>query len=372
MANRLLYSSQALFASPISGSTLSQLHRVLSINHGASVTRQDVTVFGSRAPIDRIIVDPPTVSMDISYLVTNGHNEKALGLFVNPTGTAYGSNPGGQVLLTNILNGTYDEQNFFIKVVGEAQDADVDATDPVGVIGVGNASLGSYSLEARVGGFPTASARLAGLNIEYTMGSATVDNPSISSLDGSPFGSCCYATYVIPNAPTASLNDPINAIRPGDISLDLPSLFALDNGTICPQSFTLSVDLNREALRCLGSKFRYANEINFPLTATFSIEVLVRDLKAARLADVLCSDADLPDTFDIKLRSPNCTNGVPGASTDANNLLVYSMRGARFDGITFNNGVGNGETATLNYSISIGSPRDVLHNIFVVSEVGGI
>ena len=371
MPNRLLYSSQALFASPgISGAALNQLHRVLSINHGANVTRQDVTVFGSRAPIDRIIVEAPTVSMDISYLVTNGHNENVLGLYVNPTGTVLG---GGSGILTNILNGTRDEQNYFIKVVDEDQDADINSTAPVGVIGFGNGSLTSYSLEARVGGFPTASARVAGLNIEYTMANATVNNPSINPVDGSPYGnSGTPATYTIPAAPTPSLNDPVNAIRPGDIQLDLPTLFALGNGTICPQSFTLTVDMNREALRCLGTKFRYAYEINFPLNATFSMEVLVRDLQQSRLADVLCTDADITVPFDIKLRSPNCTNNTPGTATDANNLLVYSLKGARFDSITFNNGVGNGETATINYSVSIGGPQDVNHNIFLVSEVTGI
>ena len=375
--NRLLYSSQSLLVSSgLYSPNLTELERVLSINHGANIARQDVTVFGSRAPIDRIIVDAPTVSMDISYLVTDGTNENALGLFVNPTGA---NNPVGvgNGLLTNLLNSSRDEQNYFIKVVGADEDADVDTiTAASGVIGFGNASLASYSVEARLGGFATASARLAGLNLTYQTNTLAADNPAIDPTDGAPLtGAGVPAGYTIPTTGISYVGA-VNAIRPGDIQLKLPAIFALN--TICPQSFTLTVDMTREALRCLGTKFRYANEINFPLNATLSMEVLVRDFNNnQKLTQFLCSDNDETAPLEIMLRKPpTCVNGgedLPAYdpnnpdARDADNFLVYSLRGARFESMTFNNGVGQGETATINYTVSIGSPKDVNHNIFLYS-----
>ncbi len=360
--NRLLYSSQALFAVPgISGAALTtphQLHRVLSINHGDAVTRQDVNQFGQRASIDRVIVEAPTVSMDISYLVTNAYNESVLGLYVNPTGTAAGSELSA---LTHLIDYSRDEQNYFIKVVPDGQDANL-YSGVGGVIAVGNGSLGSYSVEARVGGFPTASARLAGLNIEYTLNSGVISNPALNTLNGAPLSS---ETITIPNA-SQGLVDQISAVRPGDLAFDLPSVFGLDSYAL--QSFSITLDMNRESLRELGTSFRYANELNFPMNASVSMEVLVRDLASARLANYLCADDEV--NLDFKLRSPLCTSGQPATATDAQNVMVYSLRGAKYDGTTFNNGIGNGETATITYTVSIGGPNDLVHGLYLFGVDG--
>ena len=60
-----------------------QLRRVQSANYSFSVNRQDVNQFGQLARIDSVNIEPPTVTLDMSYYLTNGVNEKLLGFNVD-------------------------------------------------------------------------------------------------------------------------------------------------------------------------------------------------------------------------------------------------------------------------------------------------
>ena len=59
-----------------------QLRRVQSANYSFSINRQDVNQFGQLGRIDSVAIDPPTVTLDFSYYVTNGINERLLGMNV--------------------------------------------------------------------------------------------------------------------------------------------------------------------------------------------------------------------------------------------------------------------------------------------------
>ena len=84
--NRVIYQSEALFVSEDASSKLAskheQIERVQSANFSYTINRQDVNQFGNLARIDSLVLDPPTVSVDFSYYLTDGFNERALGFFV--------------------------------------------------------------------------------------------------------------------------------------------------------------------------------------------------------------------------------------------------------------------------------------------------
>ena len=80
--NRVIYQSEALFVSENASSAAAakheQVERVQSANFSYTINRQDVNQFGNLARIDSLVLDPPTVSVDFSYYLTDGFNERAL------------------------------------------------------------------------------------------------------------------------------------------------------------------------------------------------------------------------------------------------------------------------------------------------------
>ena len=121
--NRVFYQSESVFAGPagatgvhvdlLQGSLhlaeenngIKRLQRIQSANYSFTVDRTDVNQFGELAAIDRIILTSPTVSMDFSYILANVANESILGFKVD----------GSTSAITNIIDKTKDERNYFIK-----------------------------------------------------------------------------------------------------------------------------------------------------------------------------------------------------------------------------------------------------------------
>ena len=69
--NRVIYQSEALFAAPTGSTTLTaanhNLRRIQSCNYNFAIQRQDINQYGELAAIDRLIIQEPTVSVDMSY-----------------------------------------------------------------------------------------------------------------------------------------------------------------------------------------------------------------------------------------------------------------------------------------------------------------
>ena len=72
--NRVIYQSECLIVSSGAAATAAvdheQLERVQSANYSYTINRQDVNQYGELARIDSIVLDPPTVSVDFSYLIS--------------------------------------------------------------------------------------------------------------------------------------------------------------------------------------------------------------------------------------------------------------------------------------------------------------
>ena len=161
-----------------------QLERVQSANYSYTINRQDVNQYGELARIDSIVLDPPTVSVDFSYLLTDGFNERVLGFFVENTGGIGGA--AGAVVgegSGNMASGhlvAHSGQNVFIVTSPDGVDLNkgeaLDASDTV--IGIGNCYISDYSIDLSVGALPTVSITMEGANMNAQAASGNMDNGS--------------------------------------------------------------------------------------------------------------------------------------------------------------------------------------------------
>tara|TARA_Y100001973_G_C5159812_1_gene312892 strand:+ start:63 stop:1376 length:1314 start_codon:yes stop_codon:yes gene_type:complete len=351
------------------GTLVEQLTRVQSANYSFTVNRQDINEYGKLARIDAISLEPPTVSLDFTYYITDGRNELLLDFPIDgATSAASGhlqSRPG---------------QNFFIMTAAEGSDAQGLTNEnhkSSDIIGLGNGFLSDYTVEGSVGSLPTASVTIEGFNLIGSTGTVDVDTPAVSLENGTKIADIKFS---LPKATgdndgTAGIHDStsdISALRPGDISLtfnrqngpgkwEYPSLLntvtgsdAVDaNASLNIQSFTLSLPLARTPIDRLGSKFAFARVVDFPVVATMTISALAQDLKTGDLVELL----DDTNERDIRVSMKK-----PGTSTNA---MFFDLRGARLDSESVSSDIGSNKSVDLTYSAQIGGPEDNSHGVFI-------
>lgn len=349
--NRVIYQSEALFVGPTGseGNTAAnnkQLSRVQSANYNFEIARQDVNQFGNLAAIDRIILEQPTVSLDFSYYVSNGFNEETIGLTTD-TGASNKS------ALSDILTGTAGIKNYYILTTREGTDANNTATWASGArtIGIGNATLASYQVEAAVGDIPTASVTVDGLNMNF-VNAASGTSPTINSANGTSAG----VSFTLP-APASG--DGFSALRPGDITVTVGTsngaTFGVDGTDWKVQSASMSFDLNREDINKLGSKFAFTKEITFPVTVTMNVEALVGDGKANDLSTQV-NDDSATHTVSILIAHP----------TDSTKRAIkYTIKKAKLDSQEFSSSIGDNKSVSLTFSAQIGGPADTTAGLFI-------
>ena len=358
--NRVIYQSQALYAGQVgtdgsyiaeqsAGNKPIQLQRVQSANYNFEITRQDVNQFGNLAAIDRVILDQPTVGLDTSWYVCSLWNEKCVGFHINQ-GDEYG-NSTFHSCIKNILARTADERNYYIRIVKEGSDAadfaltGADTNDSANeTIGIGNGFLSSYTVEASVGGFPTATVAVEGLNIVFYDG-ITGFSPFVVASNGAKNE---VKQFELPDAKTSTTTTADGdgyagtVLKPGDIGFTLPDLdIGADTGDVKVQSFNITLDLGREPLQKLGSRYAYAREIAFPVTISCSVDALVGNMDTGNLADKIENDPD--HTLIFKLNK------------GANQHMAYVLKKAKLDSMDFSNTVGDNKSVTMNFSLQVGS-----------------
>ena len=174
--NRVIYQSEALYVSKDASSTgkadHKQLERVQSANFNYTINRQDVNQFGQLARIDSLILDPPTVGTDFSYYLTDGFNERCLGVYVKTGGGI--RNDNGGFASGHLLGGS--GFNAFIVTGPDGKDLNrqgaLTTTDHV--VGIGNCYLSDYSVDLSVGSLPTVSVTLEGANVRSDVSANSV------------------------------------------------------------------------------------------------------------------------------------------------------------------------------------------------------
>jgi len=345
------------------GTLVEQLTRVQSASYSFTVNRTDVNEYGKLARIDAVVIEPPTVSLDFTYLVTDGRNELLLDFPIDGTVSAASghmqSRPG---------------QNFFMMTTSEGSDAQgltLANHKLADAIGVGNGYLSDYSVEAAVGSLPTASVTIEGFNMLGTTGTIDGPTPGVDLENGTAVADIKFALPLATgdNDGDAGENfqtSDISALRPGDISLS----YTRDGGpgdwnyrslvndatSLNIQNFSLSLPLSRSPIERLGSKFAFARVVDTPITATLSVSALAQDLISTgnnNLVDLLDDTAER----DIRI-----TMNKPGTSTAA---MHFDLRGARLDSENVSSDIGSNKSVDLTYTAQIGGPQDNVHGVFI-------
>jgi len=360
--NRVIYQSDAVYSAPTGQTTLTaaahSLRRVQSCNYNFSIQRQDINQFGELAAIDRLIIQEPTVAVDLSYYFEpTGFNERHLGLRTNAvTGV---SSTADHMLDFIIASGAdFDQKNIFIMT----SDAGIDANDTGamavsanydGIIGIGNAFLTSWSLEAAVGGIPTVTCALEGQNIVFTGGISTLSTPNPSIVNGTDPGT---VVTLPPGAGSFDATAEVAAIRPGDVTLFLGTtdtddkpMVGLSEADLKIQSASVSLTINREPIRKLGNTFAFAREITFPINCTMSVNAVVGDLANSRLFSLVNRACDDGTKYTAMLT----LNGYKGSSCTANVAQII-LKGAKLDSQNITSSIGPNKTVTFELSAQIG------------------
>lgn len=126
--DRIIYQSESLFVSPhkpASGTELDENHikeinRVQDMSYNLEISRTDINEFGQLAALSREVTEPPTVSLDFSYYLTDGTQEGNLGFNLNQFSNLPLVSPDS--FTKDLLGGTGDEKNFYIVTTKEGAD----------------------------------------------------------------------------------------------------------------------------------------------------------------------------------------------------------------------------------------------------------
>lgn len=346
--NRIFYPNEAVFAGPApatgSQSGINQLHRVQSSNYNFNVKREFVQQFGTLAPIDQVITTPPTVSLDISYYVTNVNNASGLGFSVNK----------GINFISGMIAGAENDRNYYITVAPAGQDAAGYAGADRACYGIGNGFVNSFSAEGAVGGFASEKIGIQAYNFRgYAVpsGASPAIDPNTSAL-------VVGQSFVLPTA-VSGFGGQISAIRPGDIRLDVSNVNTVGAAAndLKVQNYSISVDLGRTDINALGSFYPKSKEINVPVPIKLSVSSIVGDTNTGDLSAVLCNDAGYD--LDVILLSPVC----PPNSGDV--AVKYSIRGAKLDSQNYGLDVGaNAKTLDMEFTAFVGGPTDMARGLF--------
>ena len=395
MANRIIYQSDALFAS--SGvkakqdTAHKQLKRIQSANYSFNVNRTDVNQFGNLARIDSTILETPTVSVDLTYLLGDGFNELALG-FSESSGSHSSALTG---FIANQISATSEQGtsgiNLYVLTTPEGKDANTarsEETADYSVIGLGNCYLSDYTLDASVGDFPTVTVSLEGLNANSTtavsgitgasntvtgfrkisgVGVNVVDGTQLSDFNpGAGPGSAAVQTinynttgtvHLPATAADATIGTDLIALKPGDMSLTLTndkSFFDIGTSTDAGhiQSVSLNIPLSRTPIEKLGSTFAFARVADFPITPTLSVSAVVNTNQQQALHQIIGDDGFI-DELNVQF---NNGAGVLQAG--------YTLKNAKVESESVSSSIGPNKTVDLTFSLTIGGPDDETNNVF--------
>lgn len=356
--NRVIYQSEELFVSKNASVTGSgdhkPLERIQSANYNFSITRQDINQYGMLGSLDRLMLEAPSVALDFSYYLTDGFNERALGFYVQTGATAQGGFLSG-----HLVEGS--GKNFYILTSSEGTDASANsASTSNAVIGVGNAYLTNYTLDAAVGSIPTVSVSFEAANImakDSVSGSSSGYSGFTTSAITPADGTKLTSNVALPAATTGA--SVVTALRPGDVTIDisafnatgLPDLTSGANG-LHIQSMSLNIPLGRTPIQRLGTKFPFARAADFPVTATLSVSAIVNEIKASNLADIIADTVEKDVTITFK-------------DQDGTGRAIYIFKGCTLDSQSFSSSIGSNKTVDLTFTTQMGSPSDTGRGVLV-------
>tara|TARA_Y100000310_G_scaffold303657_1_gene342181 strand:- start:48 stop:2564 length:2517 start_codon:yes stop_codon:yes gene_type:complete len=333
-------------------SLLRQIKRVQSINYSWNVGRTDVNQLGNLARIDSAILTAPTVSLDFTYLLTDGKNEHLLG-FDNTEGSSF---------LSQDFISDKDGRNFYILTAKEGLDAapgtiakvEAQSDSDKSVIALGNCYITNYSLNAAVGGMPTVNVSAEAFNIRSTHGTSGT-SPGISLAEGKESPAITYkisSEYVTSGSGTASL-------RPGDVDVSvggsgLLSLLGDSEGKTRShvQSCTIDVPLGRTTLQRIGNQFGFSKTLNTPLSISVGISAILAD-QVATSSRSLFEDLYNNNKTDLTITFKKPSSAGAGKGEKA---VIFTVKNATLESESYGMAIGDNRSVDYNFTATIGSP----------------
>ena len=371
---RVISQSKAVYVSPtgISGASNfapTQLRRVdsLSFDIDYAGSRQDVREFGKLARIATVRASEITPTLSLGYYLTDGENEKKLGLNVqglNGNPASVSSLTGISQFISGILaeDAVEKEKNIYVVTVAEGKDAF--STNFTGersqhtTIAFGNATPTSYTANFAVGEIPRADVELECGNIVFLSGSTGV-NPAVNRQTAAPLA----GGFALPNPSTGDRS--VDVLKHGDVTL----MFSRDGlgvggvkfNNVHAQSASIEVPLSRESIERLGSQLPYAKPLEFPINATMSVNAIVDEYNSGSLQTILTGCAGLVGT-DIALVVKN--------RCDQDNELIFLMKDAKLDSQNFSLDLEGNEPVDLTFSAQIGGKDTLDAGVFCSGSFG--
>ena len=411
--DRIIYQSESLYtslinpdgnaAAAINTTDFKEISRVQDMSYNLEVTRTDINEFGQLAALSREVTEPPTVSLDFSYYLTNGNEEKNLG-FVTNNDTAMpvtSANPFMKSLLdpddtnSGFAAAKADELNYYIVTTTEGNDlhgkTDLEHADQ-GCIAIGNGFVTSYGINAAVGELATASVSVEASNIVFKNNLSTgMANPAIDvdSTTGAKLGTATSVDFSNVASSTRSSDHQVNssevfALRPGDISIDFYAGVVFGGytlagdlqlgGAVLPgqgtdsthgsktamhvQSVSLDLPISRTPLTRLGNHFPFARKIDFPVTVTLSVSALMADMDDGALDTLICSAEEKRDI--ALVMKDRCGSGQ---------AMTWVLRNAILDSESFSASIGDNKSVDLTFSGQIGGANDSDNGVFCFTNM---
>lgn len=339
MANNT-YGQFAVFVSPNNGTGVatdqnqlaSQVFNVTNVDFDWDGTEEPITVMGNSDPIGRSRLDPIEVNGSISYYY-NVSGDFLFGPYVSNNLWPY---------FRFVLTG--NNKNIYLLQSSQGTSVNSQSAADIKAVGLGNSYISTYTFEASVGDRPTATIDFQSLNLR---GYQNLTNQIIPAIDPDTGLSFSGAPYQISIA-TPSGNNFGEILNPGDIVVNLRSDSTLSQSItgICPQSISWSVDFNREAVQCLGSKRGKGFSIQPPVEMTVTLEINSNDLKTFNLADYYCNKTTT--SMDVVIYNPSCV----GTGT---RKLTFRFSGYSLNGESYSTSVDGPQTVTMTWTGPLGS-----------------
>ena len=349
--------------SEITSGMFHQIHRLQSANYNFAISRQDINQYGNLARIDTTVLEAPTVSLDFTYLITDGTNEDKLGIATHAEQAQTGALSG---LLANISG-----RNYHILTVAEGTDANADsdsgksANAANSVISIGNGYITNYSVNAAIGGIPTASVSVEGLNITADSAGTGMHTPAVNSTSNR-MGT---ARFSLPNPQSGDVG---LILRPGDMSIELNDATGLlanftDSTNVTAahiQSFNIDVPLGRSVINRMGNAFGFSREIDFPITVSASISAIVADLALEKGRRNLFNElyTTAKHNMRIIMRKPS---DAASSKSSANDQIIFELKGVTLDSESFSSAIGDNKTVDLGFTATVGGGGDAANGLFI-------
>ena len=295
---------------------------VQSVSTAFQVQRVDTMRLGRFAPTPyRQANQDPLINVNLDFIPTGSDIFSTLGLL--------GSNSAVEM----ISSGTQRVNDMRIQIREL-----VGGGGAVGTFNLKSGVLTNFAFSANVGQTPRTTISLEFLDIAMDATTAVVP-PNID--DGYP------------------------TLRPQDIDISLPSgIFGI--GSVYPQSFTMTLPLNRTPIFKLGSRKPVSRGLTSPIMASFQVQATIDTFASTSatsgfsMFNLTCG-APLDGDIVVNVKRPTCT----GESSQS--LVKYTLRKPYLDNVNYSNSVGGYTSVDMQFTIPVTPDNIATESNLVIS-----